>query len=118
MRLQPRTSRRSRIAAAARRLMPVGDGLHICLACHHPFACPIEWEADGEHHWLITLHCGECNTWCDVRATNEQARAFDLELDRQIAQITRALGEFERERMQTLLAAFEHDLIDAADFAG
>ena len=105
------------MAAAARRRMPVSDGLHVCKACRQPFACPIEWEADGDDHWLITLRCGACDTWCDLRATNEQARDFDLELNRQIAHITRVLEEFDRENIKALLAAFEHDLIDAADFA-
>jgi hypothetical protein len=117
VRLQPKRNPLSRLALAARRRLPAGDGLHICKACRRPFACPVDWEADGKDHWLITLHCGECDTWCDLRATNEQTTAFDLELDRQTAQITYALGEFERERMQTLLAAFEHDLIEPADFA-
>jgi hypothetical protein len=117
MRMQAKRSRFSRVAAAARRWLPAGDALHICKACRRPFACPVRWEADGDDHWLITLHCGECDAWCDLRATNAQTSAFDIELDRQLAQISRALGEFERERMQTLLAAFEHDLIEPRDFA-
>jgi hypothetical protein len=117
MRLQPKQSRLSRLVTAARLRLPAGDGLHICKACRRPFACPIEWEADGDDHWLIKLHCGACDTWCDLRATNAQASEFDLELNRQIGHITRALAEFERERMEALLAAFEHDLVEPADFA-
>lgn len=117
----PRIRRRSRLAAAARRLAGTDPGLHRCPACWTTFVCPVEWEIDGPEHWRIRLHCGECDVWRDVRATNEEAKAFDLELDRQLAQIERALVEVDRERMQAqadvFTAALAHDLIDPADFA-
>jgi hypothetical protein len=49
------------------------------------------------------------------------AKAFDLALDRQCAEIVRALQRSDRERMETELsvftAALARDLIDAGDFA-
>lgn len=96
-------------------------GLHRCAACGSPFVCPIEWEADGPDHWLIQLHCGGCDVWRDVRATNAEAKAFDLELDRGLAQIERALAEIDqarmREQVDAFTAALARDLIDPADFA-
>jgi hypothetical protein len=84
--------------------------------------CPMAWETDGDDHWLIELRCGECGAWREVRVTNEQARDFDLTLDRQTAQIRRELERIDRERMMAevdvLVGALEHDLIDPADFAG
>ena len=116
----PRIRRKRRIAAAARRLAS-GTGLHRCVACESDFVGPIEWETDGPEHWLITLHCGECGVWRDVRVTNVEAKTFDLELGRQTATIERALAKIDRERMRAevdaFTAALEHDLIDPADFA-
>jgi len=117
----PRIRRRSRIAAVARRLSGGDPGLHRCVACGSTCVCPIEWEIDGPEHWLIQLHCGECDVWRDARATNAEAKTFDLELDRQAAQLKRALAEIDQERMRAqadvFTAALAHDLIDAADFA-
>jgi transcription elongation factor Elf1 len=111
----------SRIAAAARRLASAEDGLHRCPACGHAFVCPVEWDTDGDHHWLIQLRCAACEIRRDVRVTNAQARSFELMLDGQTAGIRRTLERLERERMEaeleTLVAAFERDLIDAGDFA-
>jgi hypothetical protein len=111
----------SRIAAAARRLLPARDGLHRCPACRRDFACPIDWETDGSRHWLIRLRCGACSVWREVRASNAEAKDFDLLLAAQTAQMRRALVRFDRERMEAeidaFVAALEHDLIDATDFA-
>jgi hypothetical protein len=118
---KPARRRFSRIAATARRLAGSGHGLHGCPACGQSFICPVAWETDGDDHWLIALRCGACDTWREVRATNAQAAAFDLVLDRQSAEIRRELLRIDRAQMQAeleyLMAAFEHDLIDASDFA-
>jgi len=117
----PHIRRKSRIAAAARRLAGGGTGLQYCVACGSDFVCPIEWEPAGPDHWLITLHCGECAVWRNARVTNAEAKTFDLELDRQTATIKRALADIDRERMRVevdaFAAALQHDLIDPADFA-
>jgi len=108
------------IAAAARRFADPG-GLHRCPACGEAFVCPVAWETDGEEHWWIQLRCAACDTWRDVRATNAEAKQFDLVLDRQCGEIHREVLRIDREHMRaelaTLIAALEHDLIDAADFA-
>jgi hypothetical protein len=83
--------------------------------------CPIEWDTDGPDHWVIQLHCGECDVWRDARVTNAEAKAFDRELDRQTHLIERAVAAIEHERMrdqaEAFVAALEHGLIDATDFA-
>jgi hypothetical protein len=103
------------------RLFGADDSLDRCPECRRPAVCPMEWETDGEHHWLMQLRCGECGAWREVRVTNEDAKEFDLTLNRQAAQIQRALDQIDRERMEaelnTFVGALEHDLIDAADFA-
>jgi hypothetical protein len=56
-----------------------------------------------------------------VCITNAEAKAFDLELDRQVAQIQRAIADIEREHMRAaadaFAAALQRDLIDPGDFA-
>lgn len=117
----PRIRRRRALAAAARRLAGGGTGIHHCLVCGSDRVCPHSWETDGEEHWAITLHCPECDVWRDVRITNAEAKAFDLELDRQVAEIQQALADIDREHMRAaadaFAAALERDLIDAGDFA-
>jgi hypothetical protein len=82
--------------------------------------CPIAWDASGESHWLIHLRCGECGARRDALATNEEAEAFDVELDRQTAPIARALERLDRERVtaevEAFVAALQRDLVDAGDF--
>lgn len=81
----------------------------------------MEWETAGDDHWLIQLRCGACGEWREVLATNEEASAFDVVLDRQCDEIGRALKRIELEEMRAGLDAFvgalDHDLIDASDFA-
>lgn len=111
----------SRLTALARRIAGPKAGLPFCPACGSSCVCPIEWEPDGAEHWMIQLHCGACDVWRDARVTNAEAKAFDLELDRQIASIERTLAAIERERMleqaDVFVAALERDLIDATDFS-
>jgi hypothetical protein len=118
---QPNARRFSRIAAAARRVVGVGDGLDRCPDCGRHFMCPIEWDTDGEEHWQIASRCGECGSWQEQLVTNEQAEQYDLALARHSAEIDRGLWRIDRERMESeleiLVAALDHDLIDAADFA-
>lgn len=103
-----------------RRLFASG-GLELCPQCRRSTVCPIAWETDGDEHWLIELRCGECGDWRGLRVTNEQAKAFDVTLDRHTEEIRRALDRIDRERMETeldvLVGALAYDLIDPADFA-
>lgn len=113
-------SRFRRLTVAARRIAG-GDGLHRCPDCGLAFMCPIEWETAGDEHWLIALRCGECGAWREQLATNDEAEELDLVLARQSAAIAVSLRSIDRERMEaeikSFVAALEHDLIDAADFA-
>jgi hypothetical protein len=118
----PRIRRRSRFATVARKLGGGVSGLHVCIVCGSDCICPIQWEADGDEHWLITLHCPECDVWRDVRATNAEAKTFDLALDAQMRSIERVLAKLDHEQMRAeadrFVAALELDLIEPADFAG
>ena len=114
----PRTRRKP---GFIRRLFAGPGGLERCPECLRPMVCPMEWETDGEEHWLMQLRCGECGDWREVRVTNAEAKTFDLTLDWQTGQIRRALDRIDRERMaaelDVFVGALEHDLIDPADFA-
>ena len=118
---QPKQSRFSRIAAAARRVVASSDDLDRCPDCGHAFICPIEWEPVGEEHWLIASRCGECGAWREEVMTNDEAARFDLALARQSAEIERGLRRIDREQMEAelevLVTALDRDLIDATDFA-
>lgn len=92
-----------------------------CEACGDAFVCPIEWDPADEDHWLITTRCGQCGVWRDLSLTNDEASAWDVRLDREMEPIQRAVRRLDRERMaaeaDAFVAALEHGLIDAADFA-
>ena len=104
----------------ARRIVG-GDGLHRCPDCGRAYMCPIEWETAGDDHWLIASRCGECGAWHEQLATNEEAKDYDLMLARQSEAIALSLRSIDREQMQSeidaFVAALEHDLVDASDFA-
>jgi hypothetical protein len=72
-------------------------------------------------HWWMLLRCGACDTWREVTVTNEIAARFDLELDRRLDIVARALDRLDRTRMaadvETMILALRHGLVDAADFA-
>ena len=118
---QSKSSRFRRITAAARGLVGSDAGPHRCLDCGQPFMCPLEWDTVGEEHWLIHSRCGECGAWRSEVLTNAEAKRFDITLARQSEEIARSLARIEREQMTAELdrfvAALDHDLIDATDFA-
>jgi hypothetical protein len=74
-----------------------------CPACGSDRACLVDSSEEDETHWWIRLRCAECEVWRDVIATDEEANELD-----------RALMAAE---VDVLIAALEHDVIDASSFA-
>jgi hypothetical protein len=76
---------------------------------------PVEAEALDHGRWDLRLRCGQCGTYRDV------VKRYDLDLQRGIAEIAAALERHDHERMtaeaQVFIAALQHDIIDAGDFA-
>jgi len=101
-----------------RRAQPAWE---ICERCHGAFVCPIDWEPADAEHWVITTRCGQCGVWQRLTLTNAQAAGWDMQLDAQVRPIKRAARRLDNERMaaeaDAFIAALEHDLIDAGDFA-
>jgi hypothetical protein len=68
----------------------------------------------------MLLRCGECGTWRDAIAPRGAARDLDRALEEGLQQISDALDQLDRERMEAqaeaFIAALERDLLDAADF--
>jgi hypothetical protein len=95
--------------------------LEACPMCHGDFVNPVDWEPVGDTHWWMLLRCGACDTWREVTVTNAIATRFDLELDRRLDAVARALDKLDRKRMiaevETMIQALRHGLVDAADFA-
>jgi len=95
--------------------------LLMCPVCGSDKACPMDWAEAGEHHWWLLIRCPDCDAWVQATIGNELAAVLDVELDRQQAQIARALSALGAERMaadaEMLATALELDLVDADDFA-
>jgi hypothetical protein len=104
-----------------RRQPPPGSGLHQCQLCHDDSVVPVEAEALEHGRWDLRLRCGQCGTYRNVVVSDDVANRYSQDLDRGMAEIGAALQRQDRERMtaeaQVFIAALEHDLIDAADFA-
>jgi hypothetical protein len=77
--------------------------LIVCPACRSDRACLVESAEEDDTHWWIRLRCVECEVWRDVVATDEEANELD-----------HALMAAE---VDVLVAALEHDVIDASSFA-
>jgi hypothetical protein len=80
----------------------------------------MDWAPEGDDHWTIDLRCGDCaHTWNRI-VPQDRARRFDIELDRDVNALEKALLRLERERMEAdvkaFVAALAHDLIEPADF--
>jgi hypothetical protein len=106
----------------SRKSLPDPDvQLEHCALCHEDFVNPVDWEPVGDAHWWMLLRCGACDTWREVTVTNEIAARFDLELDRRLDVVERALARLDSHRMaadvETMIQALRHGLVDAADFA-
>jgi hypothetical protein len=95
--------------------------LEACPMCRGDFVNPVDWEPVNDTHWWMLLRCGACDTWREVTVTNAVATRYDLELDRRLDTVARALDKLDRKRMaaevETMIQALRHGLVDAADFA-
>jgi hypothetical protein len=95
--------------------------LETCAMCTADYVNPVDWEPVGDTHWWMLLRCGACDTWREATVTNEIAARFDLELDRRLNMVARALERLDRSQMaaevETMILALRHGLVDAADFA-
>jgi hypothetical protein len=102
-------------------LPDLGIHLETCGMCGDDYVNPVDWEPVGETHWWMRLRCGACDTWREVTVTNEIASRYDLELDRRMEVLVRALERIDTRRMaadvETMIQALRRGLVDAADFA-
>ena len=101
---------------------PPGSGLHQCAVCRADCVVPVWWESIDEERWHMLLRCGACDTYRDVTAADDVARAYERDLAHGMRTIRIALEKVDRERMagqaDAFVAALQRDLIDAADFVG
>jgi hypothetical protein len=104
----------------ARRTPSPGSGLHQCRICHDDYVVPVWWEEDDNERCHMLLRCAQCETYRDIVVSTDVAKAYERDLERGKAEIAATLDRSDRARMaaevHVLIAALEHDLIDAADF--
>jgi hypothetical protein len=95
--------------------------LETCGICGDDFVNPVDWQPEGDTHWWMLLRCGACDTWREATVTNDIASRYDLELDRRMEVLVRALERIDTRHMaadvETMIQALRRGLIDAADFA-
>ena len=89
--------------------------------CLRDFVNPVDWEPVGDTHWWMLLRCGACDVWRETTVTNAIAARFDLELDRRLNVLARAVERIDMRTMaadvETMIQALRRGLVDAADFA-
>ena len=92
-----------------------------CAMCGGDYVNPVDWEPASETHWWMLLRCGACDTWREVTVSNEIAARYDVELDRRMDIVARALERLDRSRMaaevETMILALRHGLVDPTDFS-
>ena len=95
--------------------------LETCALCGADYVNPVDWEPVGDTHWWMLMRCGGCDTWREATVTNAVAARFDLELDRRLDMLARALDKIDRRRMatevETMIEALRRGLIEPADFS-
>ena len=99
---------------------PPSNAIFTCPCCDGELMCPRDWDTVDDEHWCVRLRCADCEVWAELVITNAQASFLDCAIDHQQAQIRRAAGRLDAERMAEDAAAFARalrcDLIVAADF--
>jgi hypothetical protein len=107
--------------SASRSQPPPGSGLQLCSLCHDDYVVPIWWEPVAEQQWHMLLRCAQCETYRDVVVTDDIAQRYEKDLARGMAEIATSLRQVDHDRMvaeaDVFIAALDHDLIDAGDFA-
>lgn len=96
------------------------EKLTMCRSCSSDWVIPTTWTQHDEERWWIYLRCGGCGASREVVVSDAVAQRYDVELDRGMHEITRALDRLEREEMareaEALATALELNLVDADDF--
>ncbi len=109
-------TRRAKRASPAR----FPSALLECPLCRSRLVCPMEWGAVDDDSWWIVSRCGECEVWAEVVVTNAQAARYDIELDRQLTDMSRAAQCLDAERMadeaRALVRALHANQVVPADF--
>ena len=81
---------------------------------------PVEAEALDHGRWGLRLRCGRCGTYRDVVVSDDVAKRYAVDLQREMEEIAAALERHDHERMtaeaEVFIAALEYDIIDAEDF--
>ena len=94
--------------------------LQVCRACGADFVHPVAWTESGPEDWWLVLHCGGCDGWVDVVASNRVVAEYDRTLDQDMADITAEADRLEREWLaadaENFKAALRHYLLTADDF--
>jgi hypothetical protein len=105
----------------AARTPPPDPRLQRCSICHDDYVVPVWWEEVDDERWHMLLRCAQCETYRDVVVGDDVAKIYERDLERGMAEIAATLERSDRARMveevHILIAALDHDLIDASDFA-
>ena len=78
------------LAALRRRRRP--RRLVDCERCGRDFVNPVAWLEYDDDRWWVRVRCGHCQSVREFVIDNEQARQFDVDLDRGVNEIARSLS--------------------------
>ena len=81
-------------------------GMHTCPSCSSVLVQPSSWREQPDGHWLVELHCPECEWWdCDSFSQREVDR-YDEELDRGAQELIEDLRALTRANMEEEMERF------------
>jgi hypothetical protein len=75
--------------------MRPGMDLALCRFCGDETVVPVRWEQDGPGRWWIRLRCGDCGSFRETIATDEQLLAFDTLIHRRAQPIADAIAQLD-----------------------
>ena len=105
-----------RLTGPSYRLPAAPDRLVGCGRCGSDFVIPVAWHEEGETtvqlgwglsmmRWWIRLRCGQCGDVREVEVSDAEAKEFEQDLERGVADVAAAVARIERDGAEALMAA-------------
>ena len=97
--------------------LPAAPGRLVnCGRCGADFVSPVAWHEKGETtvqlgwgvsmtRWWIRLRCGQCGDVREVEVSDAEAKRFEQEIERGVAEIAAGVAGIERDGPEALMAA-------------
>ena len=105
-----------RLNGPSHRLPAAPGRLVDCGRCGSDFVIPVAWHEQDETtmqlgwgasmtRWWIRLRCGQCGDGREIEVSDAEAKRFEQELERGVAEVAAAVACIEHDGAEALMAA-------------